>query len=171
MKKTKLSKKIIIAITLSAIVLLAYTLGWLETYFLAEKYMEKALNNYESGEFLKAIDGYEHYDEQKGEYTYWAGFVQISTMFSSSFSFPKSSISSDAHKMGLKTIIKLNDKELMSYFKKTMRQNNPLILYVCSELYHRIPKNADYFSTVFEKLGGNKENIEKYYLELHEFKQ
>ncbi len=167
MNKKRL-KKIIIILIIIGIVVLAYFIGWVETYFLAKKYFENALLKYEKGEIAEAIDGYEQYDEGKGEYVYWAGFVQISTMFDSRFCFPKPDISSKAWGFSLTAIAELGDEQLMSYFKKNMRQNSPIILYVCSELYHRMPDNSKYFLLLYEKLGGEYGKIDNYYQELHE---
>lgn len=154
------------------VILTAYISAWLGVYNFGKRYMKFAMKMESQGNLIKALEGYEEYDYGKNKYVDYAGYVRISVMFDTSTSFPKPKIASIAKKKVFKILSSLSTDKLESYFRMVMRKEHPYRYHILAELINRFKRKGnlqkeEFYIKIFEKLGGKKEDIDKYYTQIH----
>ena len=78
-------------IGLGVVVLLfvaTYIIAWLRSQALTQEYLANANASYEDGEFLRALVGFEEFDEDANRYIARGGYFQVQRIWSSSYAWP-----------------------------------------------------------------------------------
>jgi len=167
-----MKKKAWIAIIIMVITVIAYFSSWFEVYSNAKRFYQKAQELEAQGKIVEALEGYEEYDYEKDVYLRWAGYVHISIMFDGLLVSMKPPITKSAKKKVFELISGMTDTQLIKYLKLIMKKNHPYKLHVAAELIIRYEKagnspKSNYYKRLYEKMGGDPQNIEKYYFEIH----
>ncbi len=154
------------------VILTAYISAWLKVYNLGKQYMRLAMKMESQGKLIKALEGYEEYNDEKSKYVDYAGYVTISVMFDTSTSFPKPKIVVIARKKVFKILSCLPVANLESYFRMIMRKEHPYKYYILAELINRFKQKGnlqkeDFYTRIFEELGGKRRDIDRYYTQIH----
>jgi len=170
--KAKIILYSVIALIVLAIFFAGYTAAWMQTNSFAIENYKKAEEMLKAGKYIQALNGYQEFDPKLQKYVTYVGFSQISTMFEDSTIFGVPSVVYQAKKEVMKLIATMPTNDLETYFQSTVRNKNPYILYVVSELINRYEKSGDsskvdMYKHIFSLLGGKADQIKDYYNELH----
>jgi tetratricopeptide (TPR) repeat protein len=71
-----------------AFVAATYVLAWLSAYNLTRTFLADADTSFEAGEYLRALSGYEEYDEAQRKNVFHGGYAHVVNIWRGTYSFP-----------------------------------------------------------------------------------
>lgn len=99
------------------VLILCYTIIWLQSYSRAKEYYIMAMDNYNNGDYMVALKGEKTQKEDGSGYTYIGGFQQALEVFEGDYAYPKPSITHKANEMSIQIIVSMDMEESNRTFK------------------------------------------------------
>jgi tetratricopeptide (TPR) repeat protein len=65
-----------------------YIFAWIRSQALSQEYMANANSSYEEGDYLRALVGFEEFDEDANRYVARGGYFQVQRIWASSYAWP-----------------------------------------------------------------------------------
>ncbi len=85
----RFGRRLLFGILLVAVVFLAtYAFAWYNAYQLSQRFFNDAEATYKSGDYLKALVGYQNFDPKTNKYINYGGYVSVEKIWSSRYSWP-----------------------------------------------------------------------------------
>ena len=138
---------------LAAVFLVTYALAWYNADQLATRFFQDSEASFNNGDYLKALVGYQKFDDQTNKYINIGGYLNVEKIWSSSYSWPQPSYAQQAVKRSQEVIAqKLTVKEAEQYIQEnTGRPGAPYF----AEMYLRLGE-------LYEQNGDTKAAIDVY---------
>lgn len=76
-------------IILTATFLVTYVLAWYNANQLATRFLQDSEATYNDGDYLKALVGYQKFDDKANKYINYGGFLNVEKIWSSRYSWPQ----------------------------------------------------------------------------------
>jgi tetratricopeptide (TPR) repeat protein len=65
-----------------------YAFAWYNAYSLSERFIRDADASYDKGDFLRALVGYQNFDQQTNKYINYGGYFSVEKIWNNRFSWP-----------------------------------------------------------------------------------
>jgi tetratricopeptide (TPR) repeat protein len=152
--KTRFTKKLLLGLLiLAALFLVTYALAWYNADQLATRFFQDSEASYKTGDFLKALVGYQKFDNATNKYINYGGYLSVEKIWSSYYSWPQPPYLQQALVRSQEIINqKLTVQQAEQYIKdNTGRPGTPYF----AEIYLRL-------GGLYEQAGDTKDAIDVY---------
>jgi len=138
---------------LTATFLVTYVLAWYNANQLATRFLQDSEATYNAGDYLKALVGYQKFDDRTNKYINYGGFLNVEKIWSSRYSWPQPPYVQQAVKRSQEIIgQKLTVQQAEQYIQDNKcRQGTPYF----AEIYLRLGE-------LYEQNGDTQEAIDIY---------
>ena len=138
---------------LAALFLVTYALAWYNANQLATRFFQDAEASFNTGDYLKALVGYQKFDEQTNKYINYGGYLNVEKIWSSRYSWPQPPYVQQAVQRSQEIINqKLTVQQAEQYIQEnTGRPGTPYF----AEIYLRLGE-------LYEQNGDTKDAIDVY---------
>lgn len=138
---------------LIATFLVTYAFAWYNANQLATRFYQDSESTYKAGDYLKALVGYQKFDNQTNKYTNYGGYLNVEKIWSSHYSWPQPPYVQQAVKRSQEIIgQKLTVQQAEQYIQEnTGRPGTPYF----AEIYLRLGE-------LYEQNGDTKDAIDVY---------
>ena len=152
--KTGFAKKFLLGLLILAVLfLVTYAMAWYNADQLATRFFQDAEASYKTGDFLKALVGYQKFDNPTNKYINYGGYLSVEKIWSSYYSWPQPPYLQQALQRSQEIINqKLTVQQAEQYIKdNTGRPGTPYF----AEIYLRL-------GGLYEQTGDTKDAIDVY---------
>lgn len=120
-----LKRRLTVLAVILGIIILSYGWVWLEFYHVSHNYYNKAMENFEKGDYIIALKGDQVLTEDQSRYVFEGGFQQVISIWSSPYAVPKPGLYHQSQQM-IETIIdeKMSIEMCKEAFQKYFRLDN-----------------------------------------------
>jgi len=88
--KTGFAKKFLLGLLILAVLfLVTYTMAWYNADQLATRFFQDSEASYKTGDYLKALVGYQKFDNPTNKYINYGGYLNVEKIWSSYYSWPQ----------------------------------------------------------------------------------
>ncbi len=140
-------------VILAVIFAVTYALAWYNANQLATRFFQDAEATFKSGDYLKALVGYQKFDPKTNKYTNYGGYLNVEKIWSSRYSWPQPPYVQQSLQRSSEIINqKLTVDQAQQYIQdNTGRPGTPYF----AEIYLRLGE-------LYEKNGDTKDAIDVY---------
>ena len=152
--RARFGKRILIGLLILAVVfLVTYALAWYNANLLATRFFQDSEASFTAGDYLKALVGYQQFDEKTNKYINYGGYLNVEKIWSSSYSWPQPPYVQQAVKRSQEIIgQKLTVQQAEQYIQEnTGRPGTPYF----AEIYLRLGE-------LYEQNGDTKDAMDVY---------
>lgn len=138
---------------LAAFFLVTYALAWYNANQLATRFFQDSQASFNTGDYLKALVGYQKFDDKTNKYINYGGYLNVEKIWSSYYSWPQPPYVQQAVKRSQEVIgQKLTVQQAEQYIQEnTGRPGTPYF----AEIYLRLGE-------LYEQNGDTKDAIDVY---------
>ena len=167
-EKRRRSRLFLLLIAVPVIFGGTYLLAWWDAYRLSVTYLKDADASYQDGRYLDALIGYEEFDQAKGKYVDYGGYIQVRRIWENNYAYP---IPGEVARANARiddviyTRLTLDDAE--QFVQENIGRNNPfmgLIYLRLGELYEingQIRDAQDVYESIPDLFPNEKVLIER----------
>jgi tetratricopeptide (TPR) repeat protein len=152
--RTRFGKRFLLGLLIqAAIFLVTYALAWYNANQLATRFFQDSEASFNTGDYLKALVGYQKFDDKTNKYINYGGYLNVEKIWSSYYSWPQPSYVQQAVKRSQEVIgQKLTVQQAEQYIQEnTGRPGTPYF----AEIYLRLGE-------LYEQNGDTKDAIDVY---------
>ena len=152
--KTGFAKKLLLGLLILAVLfLVTYAMAWFNADQLATRFFQDSEASYKTGDYLKALVGYQKFDNPTNKYINYGGYLSVEKIWSSYYSWPQPPYLQQALLRSQEIINqKLTVQQAEQYIKdNTGRPGTPYF----AEIYLRL-------GGLYEQTGDTKDAIDVY---------
>jgi len=144
---------LLVLLILTAIFLITYVFAWYNANQLATRFFQDSGASFNAGDYLKALVGYQKFDNKTNKYTNYGGYLNVEKIWSSNYSWPQPAYVQQAVKRSQEIIgQKLTVQQAEQYIQEnTGRPGTPYF----AEIYLRLGE-------LYEQNGDTKDAIDVY---------
>lgn len=130
---------------LIAVFLLTYALAWTNANRLATRFFQDSENSFNNGDYLRALVGYQEFDESANRYINFGGYLNVEKIWSSRYSWPRPAYLDQARARSQEVIgDKLTIEQAEQYvMENTGRPGAPYFAEIYLRLGELYEKNGD----------------------------
>jgi tetratricopeptide (TPR) repeat protein len=130
---------------LAAIFLVTYAFAWYNANQLATRFFQDSEASFATGDYLKALVGYQKFDNTTNQYTNYGGYLNVEKIWSSYYSWPQPSYVQQAVKRSQEVIgQKLTVQQAEQYIQEnTGRPGTPYFAEIYLRLGELYEQNGD----------------------------
>jgi len=166
----RFGKRVLLGLLLILVIfLVAYAIAWFNAYQLSQRFFQDAKATYKTGDYLKALVGYQEFDPQTNKYLNYGGYVLVGKIWSSRYSWPAPSFVQLSQQRTLEIIDqKLTADQALQYIQEnTGRPGTPYFAEIylrLGELFEQqgdIPAAKDVYQSLPSQFPNRKDLIEQ----------
>lgn len=152
--RSRFGKRVLLGLAiLVAIFVVTFALAWYNADQLANRFYQDAENSFNAGDYLKALVGYQTFDNKTNKYLNYGGYLNVEKIWSSRYSWPQPAYVQQAVKRSQEIIDqKLTVQQAEQYIQNNIgRPGTPYF----AEIYLRLGE-------LYEQNGDTKDAIDVY---------
>jgi tetratricopeptide (TPR) repeat protein len=167
-EKRRWSRTVLLLALVPVVFGFTYLLAWWDAYRLSITYLKDADASYQDGRYLDALLGYEDFDQAKGKYVNYGGYIQVQRIWENSYAYPvPSEVARTNARIDEIIYSRLTLDDAEQFVQENIGRHNPymgLIYLRLGELYEingQIPNAQDVYESVPDLFPNEKALIER----------